>query len=61
MSQEPSSGDDVVLGRLAAVAELRDALETIAGKVDLEGEAVYVLANLDKVSALVAEVAGRRG
>jgi len=61
MSQKATAGDDVVVGRLAAaVAELRDALETIAGKVDLDGEAVYVRANLDKASMLLADVVGRR-
>ena len=61
MSQKATAGDDVVVGRLAAaVAELRDTLETIAGKVDLDGEAVYVRANLDKASMLLTDVVGRR-
>ena len=34
--------------------------KTIAGKVDLDGEAVYVRANLDKASMLLADVVGRR-
>jgi hypothetical protein len=55
MSQHATADDDVVvvvLGTLAAaVAELRDALETIAGKVDLEGEATFLRANLDKASS----------
>lgn len=62
MCENATAGDDVVFGNLvAAVGELRDALETIAGKLDLEGEAVYVRANLDKASVLLAEVVGRRG
>jgi len=49
--------DDVALMSLAkAVANLRDVLEAIAGKVDLEGEAVYVRANLDEAWTLLAEV-----
>jgi hypothetical protein len=40
---------------------LRDALETIAGVVDLAGEAAYVRANLDRASVLLAEVVGRGG
>ena len=49
--------DDVALMSLAkAVANLRDVLEVIAGKVDLEGEAVYVRANLDEAWTLLAEV-----
>jgi hypothetical protein len=61
MSEHATADDDAVLGNLAAaVAELRDALETIAGKVDLEGEAPYVRANLDKAAALLAEVSEQR-
>ena len=52
MGQKATADDGGMLGCwAAAVAELRDGLETIAGKVDLEGEAVYVRANLDKASA----------
>lgn len=43
-----------VEGLTSALTELRDALETIVGVVDLGGEAVFVRANLDKAtSALV--------
>ncbi len=52
---EPATADEAVLETLAAaMSEMLDALETLAGKVDLEGEAVYVRANLDKASALLA-------
>jgi hypothetical protein len=62
MNPKATADSSEVLENLAAaVAELRDALETIAGKVDLEGEAVFVRANLDKASALLAEAVGRRG
>jgi hypothetical protein len=52
MIQQATADVEVALGTVAAaVAELRDALETMAGMVDLEGEAVYVGANLDKLRA----------
>ncbi len=35
---------------LAAVAELRDALETITGVIELGAEAVFVRSNLDKAT-----------
>ncbi len=42
----------------AAVGELRDALETIAGMVDLGAEAVFVRANLDKATEALAVASG---
>ena len=39
-----------------AVGELRDAVETIAGLVDLGGEAVFVRGNLSKATEALALV-----
>jgi len=45
----------------SAVAELRDAVETAVGAVDLAGETVFVRANLEKVTEALSEVSEELG
>ncbi|HLI14677.1 MAG TPA: hypothetical protein VKV23_01310 [Acidimicrobiales bacterium] len=44
-----------------ALSEVRDALEIVAGEVELGGEEVYVRANLERASAALAEATAQLG
>ncbi len=48
--------DAGVTALASAVRELRDAVETLAGVIDLGAEEVFVRSNLDKASQALAVV-----